>query len=330
MVVGIDGAFVAATRSRTQRRHFEVVLGRIETPHCNGEVFAAVRDLDDRARDRIRSALRRAGRGPATRLTVLSDGEDAMPRFAAPVRSWRIIGESPAESRFEARHPKLAPLVGRQEEMAFLLERWDRTTSGEGQVVLLSGEAGIGKSRLVAALAEQVAAETHAELRYFCSAYHANSVLHPVIAQLERAAGFVGDDGADTRLDKLEALLSRTAMEVGETLPLLARLLSIDARARYQPPKLPAPALRARTFDALTRLVEAPAAGTPVLVLVEDAHWIDPTTAEWLEALVQRLEDLPVLLAALMSKQMSIARSTRRKALISPAAVNSWLLLKTP
>jgi predicted ATPase len=253
-----------------------------------------------------------------------------MPRFAAPVRSWRIIGESPAESRFEARHPKLAPLVGRQEEMAFLLERWDRTTSGEGQVVLLSGEAGIGKSRLVAALAEQVAAETHAELRYFCSAYHANSVLHPVIAQLERAAGFVGDDGADTRLDKLEALLSRTAMEVGETLPLLARLLSIDARARYQPPKLPAPALRARTFDALTRLVEAPAAGTPVLVLVEDAHWIDPTTAEWLEALVQRLEDLPVLLAALMSKQMSIARSTRRKALISPAAVNSWLLLKTP
>jgi predicted ATPase len=168
--------------------------------------------------------------------------------------------------------------------------------SREGQAVLLSGEAGIGKSRLMAALAERLSAEPHAELRCFCSPYHVNSALHPLIAQLERAAGFSSDDSADKRLDKLEALLGSGGANIDETLPLLAALLSIDVPGRYVPPKLPAAALRARTLAALARLVEAPARSTPVLVLVEDAHWIDPTTTEWLEMVVERLAELPVLL----------------------------------
>ncbi|RWC46479.1 MAG: adenylate/guanylate cyclase domain-containing protein [Mesorhizobium sp.] len=229
-------------------------------------------------------------------FTATDLGERELKGFTAPVRCWRIVGETAAESRFEARHAVLTPLVGRHEELAFLAERWHRATSGQGQVLLLTGEAGIGKSRLLAALAAQVAAGPRSVLRYFCSAHYTNSALHPLISHLERAAGFVGDDNADTRFDKLTTLLTGIGAEAGEALPLLATLLSIDASGRYRPPKLPAPALRVRTLAALTRLVEASATNAPVLVLVEDAHWIDPTTAEWLEALVERLSDLPVLL----------------------------------
>ncbi|MGX5825866.1 ATP-binding protein [Mesorhizobium sp. 43Arga] len=229
-------------------------------------------------------------------FTATDLGEHKLKGFNVPVRCWRIVGETGAESRFEARHTVLPPLVGRQEELAFLLERWHCATSGQGQVVLLSGEAGIGKSRLLAALAAQIAAGPHCELRYFCSAYHTNSALHPLIAHLERAAGFMGDDNADTRLGKVVALLGTTGVETGEVLPLLATLLSIDVGERYQLPKLPAPTLRARTLAALTWLVEASATKAPVLALVEDAHWIDPTSAEWLETLVERFASLPALL----------------------------------
>ncbi|TPM29184.1 adenylate/guanylate cyclase domain-containing protein [Mesorhizobium sp. B2-3-5] len=230
-------------------------------------------------------------------LFVTADlGERLLKGFAAPVRCRRVVGETAAESRFEARHAVLAPLVGRDRELARLLERWHRATAAEGRVVLLGGEAGIGKSRLIAALAERVAAEPHAELRFFCSAYHTNSALHPLIAHLERAGGLVSDDSADSKFDKLRALLARLPMETDEALPLLAILLSIDPGGRYQPPRLPAPTLRARTLAALIRLVEASAANRPALVLVEDTHWIDPTTAEWLGMLVERLAGLRALL----------------------------------
>ena len=165
-----------------------------------------------------------------------------------------------------------------EKELVVLLERWHLSTSGAGQVVVLSGEAGIGKSRLVAALAERLSAESHVALRYFCSPYHTNSALHPLIVQLERAAGVVSDDNADARFDKLEAFLGRSGTGIGETLPLLATLLSIDAPGRYATSILPPLALRARTLTALARLVEASASSTPILVLVEDAHWLDPTT----------------------------------------------------
>ena len=223
-------------------------------------------------------------------------GERELKGFSSSVRSWRIVGEATAESRFAARHGELGPLVGREAELVFLLELWKRATSGKGQAQLLSGEAGIGKSRLVAALAERLGAEPHVELRYFCSPFHVNSALHPVITQLERAAGFVSDDSSDRRLDKLEALLGRIGMANKESLRLLAALLSIDAPGRLVPPKLPAPTMRARTLVELARQVEAAAAVGPVAVLVEDAHWIDPTTAEWLGMLIERLAELPALL----------------------------------
>ncbi|RWB66753.1 MAG: adenylate/guanylate cyclase domain-containing protein [Mesorhizobium sp.] len=223
-------------------------------------------------------------------------GERLLKGFATPMRCQRVVGETATESRFEARHSVLAPLVGRDRELALLLESWHRSATAEARVVLLSGEAGIGKSRLIAALAERVGTKPHAELRFFCSAHHTNSALHPLIMHLERAAGFVSDDSADSRFDKLRALCARLQLEAGEVLPLLAVLLSVEAGERYQPPRLPAPTLRARTLAALIRLVEVSAANKPVLVLVEDAHWIDPTTAEWLAMLVERLAGLRALL----------------------------------
>lgn len=222
-------------------------------------------------------------------FTAADLGSLELKGFATPVRCWRVIGETTAESRFQARHPVLAPLVGRQDELAFLIDRWQRAASKKGQIVLLSGEPGIGKSRLLAELAERLTGVPHAELRYFCSAYHVNSALHPVIAHLERAAGFTSDDNADRRFDKLKALLGKVGMETGEPLQLLSMLLSIDPGRRDPPPRLPAATLRARSLAALIQMVEASAANDPLLVLIEDAHWIDPTTAEWLEILVERL-----------------------------------------
>ena len=126
-----------------------------------------------------------------------------------PVRAWRITGEADTEGRFDALHGVATPLVGRAEELGLLLQRWQQARAGEGQAVLLSGEPGIGKSRLIAALEERLSAEPHARLRYFCSPYHVNSALYPVIKQLERAAGLRRDDSTDTKLDKLEVLLHK-------------------------------------------------------------------------------------------------------------------------
>ena len=153
-------------------------------------------------------------------------------------------------------------------------------------MVLLSGEPGIGKSRLIAALHERLSAEPHARLRYFCSPYHTNSALYPVIKQIERAAGFERDDSADTKLDKLEALLRKAVPDIAEASPLLAELLSIDAAGRYAPLKLTPQAQKARTLGALIQQLEGLAARQPVVMLIEDVHWIDPTTSEWLDMLI--------------------------------------------
>ncbi|MGX1262159.1 AAA family ATPase [Sinorhizobium fredii] len=216
--------------------------------------------------------------------------------FAAPVPTWRIIGEADTEGRFDALHGVATPLVGRSEELELLLQRWQQARKGKGQAVMLSGEPGIGKSRLTAALEERLGTEPHARLRYFCSPYHVNSALYPVIKQLERAARLGTSDSASAKLDKLEALMLRSTPDITEEGPLLAALLSIDTTGRYAPLALTPLAQKARTLNVLIQQLEGIAANNPVVMAVEDAHWIDPTTAEWLDMLIARLHDLRMLL----------------------------------
>ena len=200
-----------------------------------------------------------------------------------------MLGESTVESRFEAlRGPALSPLVGRDEEIDLLLRRWARARSGEGQIVLLSGEPGIGKSRLAAALEEQLQAEPHLRLRYFCSPYHQDSALFPFIDQLGHAAGFVHDDGPAARLEKLEAVLARAAPP-DEDVALLADLLSLPASERHPLPNLSPQRKKETTLEALIRQIEGLARRQRVVVVCEDAHWIDPTSRELLDLMVEQL-----------------------------------------
>jgi tRNA A37 threonylcarbamoyladenosine biosynthesis protein TsaE len=153
--------------------------------------------------------------------------------IAGPARAWAALRASSAEGRFEALHTTgLTALVGREEELELLLRRWSRAKSGEGQVVLLSGEAGIGKSRLTAALLERLSGEPHTQLRYFCSPQHTDSPLYPIIAQMERAAGLAHEDTPQARLDKLDAMLARTSTSV-ENATLFAEMLSLANDGRY-------------------------------------------------------------------------------------------------
>jgi class 3 adenylate cyclase/predicted ATPase len=223
-------------------------------------------------------------------------GERKLKGFSIPVRAWRIASETDAEGRFDAQHGVATPLVGRTEELALLMQRWQLAQSGKGRAVLLSGEPGIGKSRLITALLERLDATPHTRLRYFCSPYHVNSALYPVIKQLKHTTGLRREDSTDAMLDKLETLLRQAVSDIAEVCPLLAELLSIDSSARYAPLQVTAQARKARTLSALIQLLEGLAARQPVMMLIEDAHWIDPTTSEWLDMVIGGLEVLPVLL----------------------------------
>jgi class 3 adenylate cyclase/tetratricopeptide (TPR) repeat protein len=223
-------------------------------------------------------------------------GRHAVKGIAEPVAGWAVEGVSASESRFEAvRAAGLTDLIGREDELDFLLERQRLAWKGEGQIVLISGEPGIGKSRLTAALAERIAHEPHTRLRYQCSPYYTNSALRPFITQLERAAGFKADDTSEQRLDKLEAMLAMDASRVEAVAPLFAALLSIPFGGRYPPLALNPTQQRRRTLAALLDQIEGLARQQPILLFFEDAHWADATSLELLDLTVERVRQLPVL-----------------------------------
>ena len=223
-------------------------------------------------------------------------GRHEVKGVAEPIAAWAVDSVSASQSRFEAiRTAALTDLVGRENELDFLLQRHRLAAKGEGQIVLLSGEAGIGKSRLVAALEERIADQPHTFLQYQCSPHHTNSALYPFIAQLERATEFKEDDTSEERLNKLEAYLAKTSPRVQEIAPLFAALLSITIGDRYpNPPPNPAQQRR-RTFAALLDQFENLARQHPILLSFEDLHWADATSLELLDLTVERVRQLPIL-----------------------------------
>lgn len=231
--------------------------------------------------------------GDAFALTDL--GPRTLKGIAEPVRIWRVDGVRRTQGRFESHHVgmDLTPLVGREDETSLLLRRWQQALDGDGQMVLIGGEAGIGKSRLTQVLRER-AVEPHTALRYQCSPYHVHSALYPFIEQFEFSAGFAREDTAEQKLDKMEAVLVGSVAQIAESAPLFAAMLGLPTE-RYPPLKLSPQRQKEKLLDALTGQVEALTRRRPVLMVVEDAHWIDPTSQELLDVLVPKLARLPLL-----------------------------------
>ena len=214
------------------------------------------------------------------------------------VPAWQVLSENRTLGQFEALRSGATPLVGRDEEMELLLRRWAQAKAGNGRVVLISAEPGVGKSRLAEALAERIAAEPHTRLRYFCSPHHQDSALYPVIAQMERAAGFAHADAPAARLAKLQALLAATAPPM-EDVALIAELHSLPSADLAPPLDVTPQRKKEKTFEALLRQVEGLSRQQPVLMMFDDLHWIDPSSRELLDRVIERVADWPVLLLAM-------------------------------
>jgi class 3 adenylate cyclase/predicted ATPase len=213
-----------------------------------------------------------------------------------PVTVWRVVGEKETASRFAAHAVNLTSFVGRDQEVALLADRWQQAIQGEGQVVVLSGEAGIGKSRIVETFCQLVSEEAHVTIRYQCSPYHIDSALHPIINQLEHAARFVADDSPTVKLGKLETALRDAAGPLEEVVPLFAALLSIPTDDRYRAPDPDPQRRKERTLSALIDQFARLSQGGPILLIFEDAHWADATTLDLFSRVILRLPEMPALL----------------------------------
>ena len=216
--------------------------------------------------------------------------------FAHPVQAYEVVRRSTVESRFKALRTASTPLVGRDEEIALLMQRWEQAKNGDGSAVLIAGEPGIGKSRIAETIVQRLGGEPHTRLRFFCSPHHQDSALYPSITQLERAAGFRREDTAEQRLAKLEAILVQRAGSANGVVPLLADLLSIPTGDRYPPLTLTPQKRKEKTLHAQVAQLEGLAARQPVLMLWEDVHWSDPTTREALDLFIDRVSTLRVMM----------------------------------
>jgi class 3 adenylate cyclase/tetratricopeptide (TPR) repeat protein len=214
------------------------------------------------------------------------------------VPAWLVLGEGILESRFQALRSGATPLVGRDEELELLLRRWVQAKGGSGRVVLISAEPGVGKSRLAEVLVERIGTEPHTRLRYFCSPHHQDSALYPVIAQMERAADFLHADAPAERLIKLQTLLAPTTPPM-EDVAMIADLHSLPSAGLAPPLDATPQRKKEKTFEALQRQVEGLSRQNPVLMIFDDLHWIDPSSREFLDRLIERVADWPVLLLAI-------------------------------
>ena len=265
--------------------------------------------------------------GRAFELKAL--GLQTLKGFDAAIPAWAVVREAENVSRFEAsRSHGMTPFVGREREIALLLDRWRHATEGEGQIALLSGEAGIGKSRMLATLRERIGDAPHVTTRYQCSPHHVNDAFYPIVSQMRYAAGFGGGESAAARLDKLDALMARSAVESKEAAALLAALLSIPFEGRYPALEMAPSEQKERTIGALVALFEGLTKAAPHLALLEDAHWIDPTSLDVFNRVVDRLPDWRALLVVTFRPEfaapwigranvelLSLSRFGRRQAL---------------
>ncbi len=221
-------------------------------------------------------------------------GELPLKGTRQPAHAWRALGQSSVESRFEAlRAPQRSPMVGREEELELLLRRWQTAVAGEGQAVLICGEPGIGKSRLMAELSQRIGSEPHEGLRYFCSPYQKDTPLYPVTARWEREAGFIRGDSGSERLEKLQAIMGPETPP--EDFSLIADVLNLPTEGRLKL-ELSPQRRRERTFGLLLKLLRKRAECQPVLMLLEDVHWSDASTMKLLDLLIGELPNLRVLL----------------------------------
>jgi predicted ATPase/class 3 adenylate cyclase len=285
--IGIHTGLVVVGEIGPGARQEQLALG--ETPN----VAARLQGLAPPNRVVISAHTRQLAGGA---FTLEELGLHTLKGVPTPMQVYGIRGERTAETRFEAASPAdLIPLVGREEELSLVLQRWAQARAGEGQIVLLAGEPGIGKSRLLQTVRERVAAGPHLRLSYQCLPYYTNSAFYPLIAQLERAARFERDDTPAKRLEELEGLLAQGTERVAGVAPLFAALLSIATGDRYPPLSLSPERQKAQTIAALVDQVAGLSRRQPVLCLVEDAQWCDPTTLEVLDQLVHRVPELRVL-----------------------------------
>ncbi|MBV8307031.1 MAG: AAA family ATPase, partial [Gammaproteobacteria bacterium] len=231
------------------------------------------------------------------RFEVSDLGPQSLKGFAEPQRAWRVLAENRTLGRFEALRSGATPLIGRGEELELLLRRWTQAKAGSGRVVLISGEPGVGKSRLAEALEEKVAGEPHIRLRYFCSPHHENSAFHPIIVHIEHAAGFAREDAPRKKLAKLQELLAASALPP-EDVALIAELTALPSTDIAAPLDVSPQRKKEKTFEVLLRRIEGLSSQQPVLMVFDDIHWIDPSSQELLDRTIERIVNWPVLLLA--------------------------------